>query len=506
MTGRKWHHVGQKIAQKIKDYLLEQGGSEDEVKNPHEVWRVKFSDSAFTYYMKGTLYSTPSNTNDPAVLEAWAHIDSSTVSGYALPTKDFLIGLDETGKGELVGHMVLTGIIFPKQIFDEIDYVVGPADTKKRHAFEYWDELFTRLDSFRDAGFDFLIEKVPPWDVDRYKLNKIMDVTYQRILSIFFRRAKIDQCRIVLDNYGIGPTLKRFLKFLEMQGAEVIVATKSEDQYLEAKTASLISKRIREAVIKAINTNKNFQINGACVGSGNAFDVRTLEWLKKWHSTQRPWPWFIKKSFKTIREIDGRPEKPKIVPPIRENLLSREFLDRFNKGTLSIESLSIICPHCGGINKALPFAIYTNQNGKKISQGKCLCCKKLIDDAGMTLRYYCGYIVPDANVIIRGLLSKDLEGPKFFENFTVILPAVVKKECDTRGGKVELERIARFASRGRIKLESVGEILNGPNDLSSIERDEIITRTALDYNAILITGDNTTKAHAMGKNLFTIFI
>lgn len=102
---------------------------------------------------------------------------------YVLPSKNFLIGLDETGKGEVIGHTVLTGVIFPKEIFNKLDLLVGPADTKKRHKFEYWDRLFREIDSFRSSGFDFITERIPPWHIDRFNLNKIMNVVYQRILS-----------------------------------------------------------------------------------------------------------------------------------------------------------------------------------------------------------------------------------------------------------------------------------------------------------------------------------
>ena len=60
---------------------------------------------------------------------------------------------------------------------------------------------------------------------------------------------------------GLGLHL-RFLNFLERQGAEIIVAKHSEGEYLEAKTASLISKRIWEDVVKAINKNPESQIDG----------------------------------------------------------------------------------------------------------------------------------------------------------------------------------------------------------------------------------------------------
>lgn len=206
-------------------------------------------------------------------------------------------------------------------------------------------------------------------------------------------------------------------------------------------------------------------------------------------------------------KIEGRFEKPrKITPPIKEELLSPEFLEKFNRGTLSIQSLSLVCPECGARNKVVPFAVYRNKNGRKVSQVKCPSCKKSIEDVAVTLRYYCGYVIADANVIIRGLLSKDLESSRFFEDFTVVLPAVVRKERDTKGGKKELERLARFALIGRIKLENTGKAEDVPANLSNIERDERIIQDASECNAIVITGDNSMKAHSIGRNLFTIFI
>jgi len=498
--GRTWRNVKSATAEEIRTHLLEHGGIEEEVKSAPEAWRIKFSDSSFTYYKKGTLYSTPSNSNDPAVFEAWEYIESLAGSAYVLPTKDFLIGLDETGKGEVIGHTILTGVVFPKEIFKRVDLLVATADTKRRHKFEYWDAIFKNLDLLRTSGLDFIIEKVPPWHVDRYNLNKIMDVSYQRILSVLFRKADVSRCRIVIDDYGIGATLRRFLNFLAKQGAEVIVSKHSEDKYLEAKTASLISKRVREAVIKAINENPEFQIDGLSVGSGNAGDIQTSEWLKRWYSTKRQWPWFVKRSFKNVREIEGRKGEPeKITPPIKEELLSREFLVEFNRGHLSIRSLSLVCPHCGAINKAISYAI---------SKAKCPSCNEFIDDESLslTLRYYCGYIVPDSNIIMRGLLSKDLENAKFFEGFTIVIPPVVRKECDTPGGKKEFERLAKFTSIGRIKLETPGRVEDIPANLSSIERDERIIEYVLEYNSIFITADNQMKAQAVSKELFTIFV
>jgi ribonuclease HII len=509
MPGRTWKSIENDKAKEIKTYLLANGGVEVEAKGEHEAWRIKFSDSTFTYYQSGTLHSTPSSSNDPAVFDAWKYIDSVVGSVYALPTKDFLIGLDETGKGEVIGHTVLTGIVFPKELFSQIDLIVGSADTKKRHTYDYWDGIFKELDHLREQDFDFVVEKVPPWHVDKYNLNKIIDVSYQRILSIFLRKVEITQCRVVLDDYGIGATLQRFLNFLEKQGAEVVVVPNSESRYLEAKVASLISKREREVVMKAINENKEFQIDDLSVGSGNAGDRQTLEWLKKWHASEKPWPWFVKRSFKTVREIEGKSEKPrKEAPPIREKLLSPEFLEKFNRGKLSIQSLSIVCPSCGSVLKSARLAVFIDA-GRKVSELKCLNheCGHFIKNAGITLRYYCGYVIPDSNAIQRNLISNDLSSSRFFENFNVILVPVVRKECDgTPRGKKEFEELWRYSAMGRIRVESPGSVKEVPDNLLSTVRDEKIIEACLDYNAILLTGDKSMSAFAGGKGVFAIFI
>jgi ribonuclease HII len=89
-----------------------------------------------------------------------------------------VVGLDEIGKGEVMGHIVLVGVMLLKEIFKKIDLIVGPADTKKRHEFGCWDVLFRKLDRFRKDGLDFDYERIPSWHIDEFNINMIMDVVY----------------------------------------------------------------------------------------------------------------------------------------------------------------------------------------------------------------------------------------------------------------------------------------------------------------------------------------
>ena len=54
--------------------IFKKGGVEEEVKAPHEEWQIRQILPLLTtgnYYKKGTLYSTPSNSKDPAVFNVW---------------------------------------------------------------------------------------------------------------------------------------------------------------------------------------------------------------------------------------------------------------------------------------------------------------------------------------------------------------------------------------------------------------------------------------------------
>jgi len=53
------------------------------------------------------------------------------------------------------------GAIFPKTVFNEIERLVGVADTKKRRSTAYWNGVLKRLDLMKKEGLDFYLEKIP---------------------------------------------------------------------------------------------------------------------------------------------------------------------------------------------------------------------------------------------------------------------------------------------------------------------------------------------------------
>jgi len=338
MKNRTWRGVSAEKSETVKQVLRSHGGEADrEVRGQNEAWRIRVEDAAFTFYKKGTLYFSG---GDGTAIEASVADISKILTAMGFETeKEFLVGMDETGKGEVLGPSVLAVVVLGKELGPKLDAELGAADTKKKHSFQSWDALFRDLDRFRGHGLSYEIETIPPWDVDKYNVNKLMDVVYQRLLSRLLYGVDPAKCRIVLDDYGVGNNLHLYMKSLSKAGAEVRVEARADEHYSEVKVASVLSKWRRELAMKKIG--EKFSLPGAPVGSGNAGDALTANWLKEWKKSRQQWPWFVKISWKPIRELDGiSQEVAKGSPPIRHDILSRNSQDMFRDGRLSTSSLS----------------------------------------------------------------------------------------------------------------------------------------------------------------------
>lgn len=309
VRGRTWKNINSSKAGTIKDLLLKEGAEEVETKQSFEIWRLKIKNCYITYYSSGTMYATPSE--DPEVERVIEQLSNIVGHIYKPPTKEWCIGLDETGKGEIFGYLHVVGVVFHRRLFHKIEEVVGNSDTKRKHGFEYWQQLFENLKELMGENFFYLEERVSPSDIDEFNLNELLNVTYLRVLKRLTEESQIPppKMRIVIDDYGVSEQLLNLLENFRKIGAEVIVSTKSEDEYLETRLAAIIAKWSQVNILEQIR--RDFRLGDVEIGNGNANEENTIKWLQEWHKTGKPWPWFVRKSFRTVYKMDKNLNKKK---------------------------------------------------------------------------------------------------------------------------------------------------------------------------------------------------
>ncbi len=301
IKGKSWKKIPPETETKIKNVLLKHPEvSKHPPRSPYEKWKFKFLDAFITFYTTGTLYVSASKF--PRTQKLLEYFDALIPSRFSSGSKEIYVGCDEAGKGEILGSIVLACVKFPEKQYEKLVKILGNADTKTKRSLEYWEELFDKISDVPEVNFQ--VEFIAPEELKPKQTHKIMDEKYLRLL----RKISLvpEKTRLVIDDYGAGKPLKTYLEKLRDQGAEVILTSKADDNFLEAKAASVVAKFFKEKHFEQIRYEAEKLLPGVPIGSGNAGDKKTVAWLKEYYKKYRSWAPFVKTYFKTVSDIEAK--------------------------------------------------------------------------------------------------------------------------------------------------------------------------------------------------------
>src|SRR5438552_18301900 len=144
MKNRTWKRISVDQSERVKEILRSHGGEADlEVRGQNEAWRIRLDEAVFTFYTKGTLYFSGGSG---ASVEASLSEVSRILDVMDFETKkSFLVGMDETGKGEVLGPSVLAVVVLSNELALNIDVELVAADTYKKQIVHTVEKLFRDL-------------------------------------------------------------------------------------------------------------------------------------------------------------------------------------------------------------------------------------------------------------------------------------------------------------------------------------------------------------------------
>ncbi|MCS7130090.1 MAG: ribonuclease HII [Archaeoglobaceae archaeon] len=192
-------------------------------------------------------------------------------------------GIDEAGKGCVIGPMVIAGVAC-----DVEDYLrsIGVRDSKKLSQKKR-EELAEKIREVARVEVIKIPANVLDELMERKTINEILKESYAELLKRL--KPKI----AFVDSPDVKP--ERLANELRaMTGIEIIAEHRADEKYPLVSSASIIAKVEREKEIEVLK--KTF----GDFGSGYASDPKTIAYLRQFKEEM---PQFIRKRWKTIERL-----------------------------------------------------------------------------------------------------------------------------------------------------------------------------------------------------------
>ncbi len=201
-----------------------------------------------------------------------------------------ILGIDEAGRGSVLGPMVIAGVIVPEKM-EKVLERMGVKDSKR-----LTPNRRTILSRKLKKMFEYEIVVISALEIDQMRADGINlnDIEKNAMRDLII---KLNPEKAIVD--AVDVKAERFQKNLcESTGVNVIAEHKADDKYIEVSAASIIAKAERDAQVAEIN--KEFIKMGG-IGSGYPSDPTTKEFLSNF--TYDEMPDFVRRSWATVSKM-----------------------------------------------------------------------------------------------------------------------------------------------------------------------------------------------------------
>ncbi len=210
-----------------------------------------------------------------------------------------MLGLDEAGRGSLLGPLVVGGFRCPADRIGELsDW--GVRDSKLLSPSRR-EEVYRRL---RREGL-CLSAVVSPRTVDRFVLRHGLNELEARTFAHLIRRAEdpgevfVDACDVDAGRFG------ERVRCLAGRAPPVDARHKADRDNPVVGAASIVAKVVRDAAIRRLETDL-----GEAIGSGYPSDPITVEFVRSFLGRGGPMPAWLRASWATTRRLIQRRTQP----------------------------------------------------------------------------------------------------------------------------------------------------------------------------------------------------
>ncbi len=197
-------------------------------------------------------------------------------------------GVDEAGRGPVIGPMVVAGVCANREKLIELGVRDSKKLSPKRREF-----LAGEIKKIADK---VVIRVVEPEEIDAMREEMTINELEVRIFAEVIEKLKGDEIFVDAADVNEERFASEILSFLSYS-PKIISKHKADDIYPEVSAASIIAKVERDKIIEKIAE----EIGD--FGSGYPADERTKEFLKEYYEEHGELPPHVRKSWKSAKRI-----------------------------------------------------------------------------------------------------------------------------------------------------------------------------------------------------------
>lgn len=216
----------------------------------------------------------------------------------------FVLGIDEAGRGPVLGPMVVAGVAIETEKEAHLKKL-GVTDSKalspqRREALAI---------EIRKAAKGIESVAISAKQLD--EMMQIMTINQIEMNAMALIINKLPADEVYIDLPSNGPAFLRELKAkITRSPAKIIAEHKADANYTVVGAASIIAKTERDSHIEELQ--KKYSAYGD-IGSGYPADERTITFLEKYYSEHKSLPPEARKSWSTASDIMKKDKQRKLV-------------------------------------------------------------------------------------------------------------------------------------------------------------------------------------------------
>ncbi len=214
-----------------------------------------------------------------------------------------ITGIDEAGRGALIGPMVVCGITAEEGVIEKLRDI-GVKDSKML-TYARREELYGNIKEILQK--ESRVSSIMPISISSCKIddNKKNSVNLNMVEAKAMAQIinMIGGDEIYIDALTVNPKkYQRFVEtYLKSDGFKIFAENKADEKYTIVGAASIIAKVERDRAIEKIKEMENFDF-----GVGYPHDERTIDFVDQLIKKRKRLPSYVRKTWVTTQILQEK--------------------------------------------------------------------------------------------------------------------------------------------------------------------------------------------------------